>query len=83
MITPIKTPDGDAARVRLSAVVPDQAIRFKITERGLVNPLEPVVRGRPTYITADEAERVQQAVKIAAVTGLAIYVVLRVLNALP
>ena len=75
-------PAADAAPVRLSAVVPDQGIRRKLTERELVNPIEPVRRGRPTYVTAEEAELVRTAIQIATVTGLAIYVVLKVLKAL-
>jgi len=78
----IEAPDAEAAPVRLSAVVPDQGIRRKLTERELVTPLQPVVRGRPSYVTAEEAARVEKAVMIAALTGLAIYVVLKVLNAL-
>jgi hypothetical protein len=78
----IKAPAAEAAPVRLSAVVPDQGIRRKLTERELVSPLYPVVRGRPTYVTAEEAARVMKAVTIALTTGIAIYVVLQVLNEL-
>lgn len=79
LTTEIEAPAADAAPVRLSAVVPDQGIRRKLTERGLVTPLQPVVRGRPTYVTAEEAARVEKAITIAADTGIAIYVVLKVL----
>lgn len=78
----IEAPGAEAAPVRLSAVVRDQGIRRKVLERELVTPLEPVVRGRPTRVTAEEADRVRLAVQIAALTGLAIYVVLNVLKAL-
>jgi hypothetical protein len=82
MLTPEIDPGAEAAPVRLSAVVRDQGIRRKLTERELVDTLQPVVRGRPTYITAEEAAIVSKAVTTAALTGIAIHIVLKILKAL-
>jgi len=76
--------DQDAAVVRLSDLTRELGIdnaRRKLTEQELITPVQPVRRGRPTYVYADDAERVKRAVTIAASTGVAINIVLKVLRA--
>jgi hypothetical protein len=73
----------DAAVVRLSDLTRELGIdnaRRKLTEQDLIKPVEPVRQGRPTYVSADDAERVKRAVIIAARTGVPINIVLKVLS---
>ena len=60
-----------------------QHVRQEIIDQGLVTPLEPVRRGSPTCIAPEDAVRVRDAWTAAAVAGVSIVIVLKVLRALP
>lgn len=55
-------------------------VRQNILAEGLVRPVAPPHQGRPTLIPPAEADRVMAAVKLGALVGLAVIVVLRLLE---
>jgi hypothetical protein len=85
-LTEYEAPAAEAAPVRLSDLTRDLGItlntRRTIIEQGLVTPVQPVRRGRATCVHAEDAERIRDAARVAAVTGVAIIIVLKVLEAL-
>jgi len=86
-LTEYKAPASEEASVRLSDLTRDLGItlntRRTIIEQGLIRPVQPVRRGRPTCIHAEDAKRIHDAAAVAAATGIAIIIVLKVLSALP
>jgi hypothetical protein len=82
-----QAPAAEAAPVRLSDLTRALGIslntRREIIEQGLVTPVHPVRQGRPTCVHAEDAERVRRAATVAAICGLSIVIVLKVLSALP
>jgi hypothetical protein len=85
-LTENQAPAGGAAPVRLSYLTRElgirENVRREIIEQGLITPVRPVRRGRPTYVYDEDAERVTRAALIAAVCGLSIVIVLKVLSAM-
>jgi hypothetical protein len=57
-----------------------RTVRQNILDEGLVKPVAPPSQGHPTMIPPDEAERIRRAVTLAALAGLAVIVVLRLLD---
>lgn len=56
--------------------------RLKLIRQELVTPVDPVIKGRPTFIPDKDAEDMRRAWNAAAVCGLSIVIVLKVLKAL-
>jgi hypothetical protein len=57
----------------------DPYVRRDMLREGLVTPTREPRRGRAVEITPEDAERVRAAVALAALVGLAVIVVLRLL----
>jgi hypothetical protein len=54
--------------------------RQRILSDGLINPVRPPHPGHQTEITADEAEQIRKAVRIAALAGVGLIIVLKLLT---
>jgi hypothetical protein len=81
-----QVPAADAAPVRVSDLTRELGIpvhvRREIIGQGLIKPVQPVRRGRPTCVHADEAERIRRAFRAAAIAGVSIVIVLKIIDAL-